>query len=148
MITFREATRGDVTAVVALLSDGLIGRDIGASPEAIFETFDAMQAAGHTRLIVGQDATGRSVATYQITCLLGLSLTAPRRAVIEGVRVAGDLRGRGLGARLMADAEDRARAAGCTVIQLTTNATRQDAHRFYTREGYVPSHLGFKKPLG
>ena len=63
------------------------------------------------------------------------------------MRVAADLRGRGLGAALMADAEARARAAGCQLIQLTTNATRTDAHRFYARLGFTPSHIGFKKPL-
>lgn len=47
----------------------------------------------------------------------------------------------------MADAEARARAAGCGLIQLTTNRDRVQAHAFYAREGYRPSHIGFKKPL-
>lgn len=33
------------------------------------------------------------------------------------------------------------------LAQLTTDAARTDAHRFYTRLGYGPSHLGFKLPL-
>jgi hypothetical protein len=32
-------------------------------------------------------------------------------------------------------------------VQLTTNRARGDAHRFYERLGFTPSHLGFKKPL-
>ena len=48
---------------------------------------------------------------------------------------------------MMADAEARARAGGAVLIQLTSNASRTDAHRFYERLGYAPSHLGFKKPL-
>ena len=32
-------------------------------------------------------------------------------------------------------------------MQLTSNASREDAHRFYERLGYAPSHIGFKKPL-
>ena len=47
----------------------------------------------------------------------------------------------------MEDAEARARAGGATLIQLTSNAGRKDAHRFYERLGYAPSHLGYKKPL-
>jgi GNAT superfamily N-acetyltransferase len=49
---------------------------------------------------------------------------------------------------LLADAEARARAAGCTLLQLTSNATRQDALRFYEAQGFVASHVGFKKALG
>ena len=93
------------------------------------------------------ESAGTVIATYQITFISGLSLTASRRAQIESVRVSSDLRGRGIGALLMPDAEDRARAAGCRLIQLTTNATRLRAHRFYARGGFKPSHLGFKKVL-
>ncbi|TMV86554.1 efflux RND transporter periplasmic adaptor subunit, partial [Thioclava sp. BHET1] len=46
---------------------------------------------------------------YQLNYLTGISLTAARRAQIEGVRVADDQRGQGIGPRLMADAEARAR---------------------------------------
>ena len=47
----------------------------------------------------------------------------------------------------LADAEARARAAGCGQMQLTTNRTRTDAHRFYDRLGFTPSHIGYKKTL-
>ena len=86
-------------------------------------------------------ALATSMAAIVPTALASL------RAQIEGVRVASDLRSRGIGARLMADAEDRARAAGCGLMQLTTNRTRVDAHRFYDRTGFTPSHIGYKKPL-
>ncbi len=105
-----------------------------------------MQAEGANHLIVAERA-GRIIATYQITFMSGLSLTATRRAQIEAVRVASDLRGAGIGARLIADAEARARDAGCRLMQLTTNAARADAHRFYEGLGFTPSHIGFKKPL-
>lgn len=144
---WREATRADVPAVVALLADDMLGHgreSAGVAP--YLAAFDAMQEEGGNRLIAAEQ-DGRVVACYQLTLISGLSLTATRRAQVEGVRVAADLRGRGLGAALMADAEARARAAGCQLIQLTTNATRTDAHRFYARLGFTPSHIGFKKPL-
>ena len=47
----------------------------------------------------------------------------------------------------MEDAEGRARAAGCSLMQLTTHRTRDRAHRFYERLGYEPSHKGYKKML-
>ena len=39
---------------------------------------------------------------------------------------------------------DEARAAGCAMIQLTTDKSRADAHRFYESLGFVSSHLGMK----
>lgn len=144
---WREATRVDVPAVVALLADDVLGQGRESADLAPYlAAFDAMQDEGGNRLIVAEQ-DGRVVACYQLTLISGLSLTAARRAQVEGVRVAADLRGRGIGAALMADAEARARADGCQLIQLTTNATRTDAHRFYARLGFTPSHIGFKKPL-
>ncbi|WP_231565659.1 GNAT family N-acetyltransferase [Paracoccus sanguinis] len=144
---WREATRGDVADVVTLLADDMLGRGReGTDLTPYLAAFDAMQREGDNRLIVAE-AEGRVVACYQITLISGLSLSAARRAQIEGVRVAADRRGRGLGAALIADAETRARAGGATLLQFTTDAARTDAQRFYQRLGFTPSHIGFKKTL-
>ncbi|WP_448638397.1 GNAT family N-acetyltransferase [Geodermatophilus sp. URMC 63] len=42
---------------------------------------------------------------------------------------------------------DEARRRGATLVQLTTDERRTDAHRFYERLGYVASHEGFKLEL-
>ena len=146
-LTFRPVTRADVPAVVALLADDALGRGRESAELAPYlAAFDAMQAEGGNQLIVGE-AGDQVLATYQLTVISGLSLSAARRAQIEAVRVDASLRGQGAGAALMADAEARARAAGASLMQLTSNASRTDAHRFYERLGYAPSHIGFKKPL-
>ena len=148
MIRFRPATEQDVPEIVALLADDSLGaaRERKDSAEYL-AAFRRMQAEGSNHLIVGVEAGGSVVATYQITFISGLSLRAARRAQVESVRVASALRGKGIGAALMADAEARARAAGCSLIQLTTNRTRTDAHRFYERLGFTPSHIGYKREL-
>lgn len=109
-------------------------------------SFDAMQAQGGNLPVIGL-LDDRIVACYQLVLISGLSAAAALRAQIEGVRVASDLRGQGIGAQLIADAEARARAAGCGQMQLTTNRVRVDAHRFYDRLGFTPSHVGYKKTL-
>jgi GNAT superfamily N-acetyltransferase len=38
----------------------------------------------------------------------------------------------------------QARERGAAMVQLTTDASRVDAHRFYERLGFVPSHVGMK----
>lgn len=148
MIRWREGRREDVAGVVALLADDVLGaaRET-ARLDAYLAAFDAMLGEAANLLIVGEDADGLA-ATYQITFISGLSLRAARRAQIESVRVRPDLRGQGVGAALVADAEARARAAGCSLLQLTSNATRADAIRFYERHGFEANHVGFKKALG
>ncbi len=148
MIGFREATREDVADVVALLRDDALGagRET-ATQDDYLAAFDRMQEEGANHLIVGE-IDGRVVATYQITFISGLSLRAARRAQIESVRVESDLRGQKIGEALFADAETRARAADCRLMQLTTNASRDRAQAFYDRLGFTASHVGYKRDLG
>lgn len=147
MIRFRDATRADVPAIVALLTDDALGATREGNDLAPYlAAFDAMQAERGNTLVVGE-AGARVVATYQFTVISGLSLRASRRAQVESVRVATDLRGQGIGAAMFADAEARARAAGCRLMQLTMNAARHDARRFYESLGFTPSHIGFKRDL-
>jgi ribosomal protein S18 acetylase RimI-like enzyme len=40
-----------------------------------------------------------------------------------------------------------ARSRGCRTLQLTTDKSRIDAQRFYTRLGFVNSHEGMKLKL-
>ena len=146
-VLFRPAARDEVPAVVALLADDILGQARETTdPAPYLSAFDAMLRQGENHLIVGLSGD-RLVACYQLIFIPGLSAKATLRAQIEGVRVASDLRGRGIGALLVADAEARARAAGCGQMQLTTNRTRTDAHRFYDRLGFTPSHIGYKKTL-
>jgi GNAT superfamily N-acetyltransferase len=41
----------------------------------------------------------------------------------------------------------QARERGCGLVQLTTDKSRLDAHRFYLRLGFVASHEGMKLAL-
>lgn len=146
-MTFREATVQDVPAVVDLLLDDHLGgarelQELGQYEQA----FQRMQAEAANHLIVGQH-NRRVIATYQLTFIQGLSLRAARRAQIESVRVASDLRGQGIGAAMMEDAIERAKTAGCSLIQLTSNAERDRAQAFYERLGFTPSHVGYKRKL-
>ena len=146
-VTFREGVEADVPAVLALLRDDALGATReGAEMENYLAAFRRMAAEGNNHLIVGE-AEGRIVVTYQLTFISGLSLRAARRAQLESVRVASDLRGQRIGAAMLADAEARARAAGCVLMQLTMNKSRTDTARFYQRLGFTPSHIGYKRDL-
>ena len=72
-----------------------------------------------------------------------------QRIVREQADDGGDvaLRGRNIGEVLFRFAIDLARDNGCGLVQLTTDRTRPDAHRFYERLGFVASHEGMKLAL-
>ncbi len=147
MIRFRTATRADVPAIVALLSDDPLGQTRETADLAPYlKAFDAIATQPMHHLIIGE-TNGRIVATCQLTILHGLSRRGMTRALVEAVRIAPDQRGLGLGAALMADVESRARTAGAQIVQLTTDKSRPSAHAFYDHLGYIASHIGYKKPL-
>jgi GNAT superfamily N-acetyltransferase len=68
-------------------------------------------------------------------------------AELESVHVRSDLRSQGIGAKLLAAAEELARREGCYRVQLTSRNIRSDAHRFYEAHGFVATSQGFKKLL-
>lgn len=53
----------------------------------------------------------------------------------------------GVGALLLAYAEDHLKAQGCTLIELTSGSQREDAHRFYERHGYMEKRKRFIKKV-
>ncbi|MEP7762863.1 GNAT family N-acetyltransferase [Sanguibacter sp. 25GB23B1] len=147
-VAIRRATSADVPAIVRLLADD----PLGASREtphhlAPYEAaFARIDADPQHRLVVAE-RDGVVVGTLQLTILPGLSRQGATRGLVEAVRVDSSVRGGGLGTELLAWAVEAARESGCTMVQLTTDASRTDAHRFYERLGFVGSHLGFKLVL-
>lgn len=150
-IEVRVATEADLPAVVRLLADDPLGatreRVADPVPGEYLAAFRAMQAqTGNDLLVAVHD--GAVVGCLQLTVLPGLSRLGALRAQLEGVRVASTERGAGIGEVLVRAAIERARAAGCTIVQLTSDATRVDAQRFYRRLGFEPSHVGMKLRIG
>lgn len=146
--TLRRAMVSDLPAVVAMLADDPLGADRESpdQPESYRPAFDRIAADPNQYLLVA-DAGGRAVGTLQLTFVPGLARRGATRAVIEAVRVYADVRGDGLGTRMIEWAVGEARRQGCVLVQLTSDATRSDAHRFYERLGFEPSHIGFKMAL-
>lgn len=147
---FREAERGDLQAIVRMLADDGLGKDREQPgdplPLAYGEAFDRMATQpGNVYLLAELDGT--VVGCLQLTIIHGLSRAGMSRAQIEGVRVAGSHRGKGIGEALFREAIERARAAGCGLVQLTTDKARPDALRFYERLGFIASHIGMKLDL-
>ena len=150
-ITLRRATREDLHAIVALLVDDPLGRTREAASRGDdfgpYETaFAAIDANPAQLLVVATDGI-EVVATMQLSFIPGLARRGAVRAQAEAVRVASSHRSRGLGAAMFHWAIDEAHRRGCAVVQLTTDKTRADAHRFYESLGFTASHEGYKLQL-
>jgi GNAT superfamily N-acetyltransferase len=149
-LDFRPATRDDLPAIVRLLADDPLGavreRVADPLPRPYLDAFAAMERQAGNRLIVADDG-GAVIGCLQLLVVPGLSRQGATQAQIAGVRVRRDRRSRGIGTALVRHAIDLARAEGCTLVGLTTHASRADAHRFYERLGFVASHVGMKLKL-
>lgn len=147
-LTIRRATVQDVPDIVGLLVDDTIGatRESPDELEPYYEAFERVAADPNQHLVVA-DRGGDVVGTMQLTVIPGLSRRGTTRSIVEAVRVAGSERGTGLGTQLMEWAVEESRRLGCRLVQLTSDATRTDAHRFYERLGFEKSHVGFKLQL-
>ncbi|SMX39254.1 GNAT family N-acetyltransferase [Maliponia aquimaris] len=150
MITLRRATAEDLPALVALLADDPLGaaREDASLPlaDCYTQAFDAIDADPNQLLVVAT-RDGTVIGCLQLSFLPGLSRRGAWRGQIESVRVAPSARGLGLGRQMIDWAIETCRTRGCTLVQLTSDTSRPDAHRFYESLGFVPSHTGFKLPL-
>ena len=142
---FRTAVRADLPAIITLLADDILGkaRDFTVVDDAYERAFAAIESDPRNLLAVADD-DGDIVGCMQITFIPGLGRHGAERAQFEAVRIRSDRRGAGLGKQFMSWAIDLTRRRGCTLVQLTTDKTRTDAHRFYAGLGFTASHEGMK----
>ena len=149
-LVIREAHRDDVPAIAALYAaDAVGGHGDSADPAALpdyMAAFERIAASPADRLFVAE-MDGAVVGTFQTT--LTPMMTGRGRLVltVEGVQTRADRRGAGIGAAMMRHALAQAREAGAGLVQLSSNAARTEAHRFYERLGFERSHVAFKMKL-
>jgi len=146
-ITFRFATREDVPAIVRMLAEDELGsqreRYKNPLPAAYYSAFDQIHTDSNHELIVVEQ-NQKIIGTLHLMFLPSLSFQGGLRAQIESVRVGESQRGLGIGSEMMKWAIARAKKRGAHLVQLTTHASRTNAHRFYERLGFKGSHLGMK----
>ncbi|MFF1304428.1 GNAT family N-acetyltransferase [Streptomyces sp. NPDC058307] len=147
-LDIRPATTDDVSAIVAMLADDPLGAQ-RESPDDLQPYLAALErlSSDPNQHVVVATREDRVVGTLQLTIVPGLSRRGATRSIIEGVRIHADERGSGLGSRLIEWAIDESRRQNCQLVQLTSDNTRTDAHRFYERLGFTASHVGFKLAL-
>lgn len=149
-LDIRLAKSDDVESIRALLADDDLGRrreDLSEKGLTKYlRAFHLIQKDPGNDLYVAE-LSGQLVGTFQLTWIPYLSRAGTLRLLIEAVRVATGLRGQGIGGEMMRFAIEKAKEKNCNLVQLTTDRTREEAHRFYERLGFEWTHFGMKLKL-
>jgi GNAT superfamily N-acetyltransferase len=145
-VTFRTAVPGDAESLVQLLIGGTLSRDAedGCDVAPYERALRALAETGTGEVVVAV-RDGSVVAMAQLLYLQHFQHRGGLCAEVESVHVRSDLRGQGIGTLLMDEVLQRADDRGAYRVQLTSNVARTDAHRFYERLGFQPTHVGYKR---
>jgi GNAT superfamily N-acetyltransferase len=149
-VTLRRAAEDDLDELMGLLSDDPISAsrgDIAAADDraAYRQALASIIADPSNEVVVAEDEQASVVGTMQLTRIPGMARRGATRLLIEAVRVSSALRSSGIGTAMMQWAVGpAAESVAADLVQLTSDAARGDAHRFYERLGFVGSHIGFK----
>jgi GNAT superfamily N-acetyltransferase len=149
-LTIRRAREADLADLIAIFAADDKGGHGDTTHEAAYEdylrAFHMIDASGNEQLFVAE-LDGEIAGTFQILFNRTLTGRGSLSMIIEAVQTKPDMRGRGIGAQMIAYAIEEAKRRDCRLIQLTSNMARTDAHRFYERLGFAKSHAGFKMKL-
>jgi GNAT superfamily N-acetyltransferase len=136
----RAADAAAVAELTSQLGYPVEAAELASRASAIRERTDG-------EILVATDDVDRPIGWIHVAP--HATLEASRQAVILGLVVEESRRSAGIGAALTEAAEGWARDRGATSIIVRSRSTRERAHRFYERIGYVEvkrSHV-FAKPL-
>ena len=102
-----------------------------------------MISDGLKLLAMSDEAKVRAVAAYRVMNMLYCG----RIIYIDDLVADESVRSRGYGTQLMSRLRDEGRALGCSEIQLISRTTREQAHRFYFRQGFGIECFHFRTKL-
>jgi ribosomal protein S18 acetylase RimI-like enzyme len=139
-VNVREARIEDVPQIVALLH--FLGHPITA--DRVADNLARLADRDETPLVAADGA--------EVLGLIGqhIMVTVHRDGAVGRIPVLvvrEDAHGRGIGRLLVEAVEGRLREAGCTLIEVTSNNRRVDAHHFYEKLGYEKTSSRFMKKL-
>lgn len=142
-LTLRAACPGDAQALSALLQQ--LAPD-EARPDAKLLALRLNEPAVNCVVLVAE-RDAKLLGTCTLHLIEHLAHNFARSAILEDVVVDADARGLGIGQALIDKAVERARAWGCYKLALSSNQSREQAHRFYARLGFKPHGISLALTL-
>lgn len=138
-LVIRDVRPKDIDALVGLIV--ALGYEVSAAD--LRKRLAVLKQAGQHVLVADR---GGAIGVLTTSTMHVLHRPRPVGRISMMV-VAEAARGQGVGAALVAEAEARLRAAGCGLIEVTSNAKRLRAHAFYERLGYERTSIRLAKQL-
>ena len=131
----REATEADIPAILSLYAQ--LGQDDGTvlEPEDARRIWTRMATYPDYRIYVAIRETD-VVGAFALLIMDNLAHRGTPSAVIEDVVVKQEMRGQGIGRRMMMFARKLCREKGCYKMAFSSNRNRTQAHRFYESSGF------------
>ena len=145
MLQIRDLNPAQAQQHLSALADVLVDCVDGGASVSFMAPFSKAEAeAFYRKVIAGLEAGDRLLLAAfdderflgSVQVLTAMPPNQPHRAEIAKLLVHRSARGQGVGASLMAEAEQRARALGKTLLMLDT-ATGGDAERLYQRLNWI-----------
>lgn len=130
----RAASVNDAPALTSLLQQ-LAPDEPRADPKLMALRLAELPTS---RVVLVAERDDKLLGTCTLNLIEHLAHNFARSAIIEDVVVDTDARGLGIGQALIGKAVERARAWGCYKVALSSNQSREAAHRFYAGQGFKP----------
>ncbi len=134
-IDIREATEEDAADLLRAYREAGIDGGLAFTVEEARLHFAQFRRYPSYRIFtasVEQEFAG----TYALIILDNLAKCGAKAGVVEDVAVLPAFQGRGVGKAMMEHARAECRAAGCYKMTLSSNLSREGAHRFYDSLGF------------
>lgn len=103
-----------------------------------------MASDGLKVLVLADAGTVRAVAAYRFMNMLYCG----RLLYVDDLVADEQVRSKGYGAQLVAALKREAQAHGCSEVQLISRVVREQAHRFYFRQGFGIECFHFRTKVG
>jgi GNAT superfamily N-acetyltransferase len=143
LFTLRPACSGDAQALSALLQQLTPDE---ARPDTKLLALRLSEPAVN-RVVLVAERDGTLLGTCTLNLIEHLAHNFARSAILEDVVVDADARGLGIGQALIDKAAERARTLGCYKLALSSNQSREAAHRFYLGRGFKPHGISLALQL-
>ncbi len=130
MTTIRPMLEADARRVAELATQ--LGYP--SSVHEVLERFTDLAGKPENAVLVATDARDAPIGWIHVTVVASLAVSDT--ALIGGLVVDDAQRSAGVGAALVAAGEAWAREHGARTMTVSSRIAREEAHRFYRREGY------------
>jgi GNAT superfamily N-acetyltransferase len=134
-VTIREAAEDDLASILGAYAEAGISDENSFTLEEARRHFARFRSYPYYRIFVAE-VDGAFAGTYALLIMDKLAKRGAQSGVVEDVAVLPAYQGKGVGRAMMTHAREQCRLARCYKLTLSSNLSRESAHRFYDSLGF------------